>query len=70
MQRQGFGSKLMAYVEEHSRQSGCQGVLLETGRDIPWLVAWYQKRNFKIIGTYKYPSTPDTIFMLKRLPEL
>lgn len=65
--RAGLGAALLGAVERRARELGHAGLLLETGKDASWLVAWYQRLGFEVIGESD-PSlaSPRTVMMLKR----
>lgn len=46
----GLGKKLFEIRERFAQENGFQGILFETGRDARWLVEWYQRLGFTIIG--------------------
>jgi ribosomal protein S18 acetylase RimI-like enzyme len=63
----GLGAALLGAVERRAEELGHDGLLLETGKDASWLVAWYQRLGFEVIGESDPGlASPRTVMMLKR----
>lgn len=67
--KMGLGKKCLGFVEDEAARHGCRGILLETGKRTGWLVEWYERSGFKLIGTFVRGSVP-VVFMLKELPPM
>jgi predicted N-acetyltransferase YhbS len=66
LSRTGLGKAILHMAEVIAHQYHFDGILLETVQDADWLYDWYLNEDFKIIGTYTYPSRPlQTVLMLK-----
>lgn len=64
----GLGQVLFEVREKFARDNGFQAILFETGRDAKWLVEWYQRLGFIIIGKSNESICPlPLIMMLKKL---
>lgn len=65
--RMGIGRESLRFAEKEALKHGCCGLLLETGKRTGWLVEWYEREGFKLIGNSVRASEP-IVFMLKELP--
>lgn len=64
----GLGKTLFEVREKFVRDNGFRAILFETGRDAKWLVEWYQRLGFTIIGNSNESICPlPLIMMLKKL---
>jgi ribosomal protein S18 acetylase RimI-like enzyme len=64
----GLGKTLFEVREKFAQDNGFQAILFETGRDAKWLVEWYQRLGFTIIGNSNKSICPlPLIMMLKKL---
>lgn len=65
MAKKGFGSTMVEYCYSAINKQGYDGFMLETGKDADWLVEWYKKLGFQIIGegTIKSLGT-NTVLMV------
>jgi GNAT superfamily N-acetyltransferase len=67
--KHGLGGALLRLIEKTAAETGCDGVLLETGKRNAWLVEWYARCGYRIIGRYPFPEQETrSIFMLKAVP--
>ena len=63
--KRGFGEEILKFIETKARDHGCRGLLLETAERSGWLVQWYERSGFRIVGHSSRNSVP-LIFMLKK----
>ncbi len=63
-QGQGFGRKLMEFIEQYAKKKGFRKVCLYTGKDMLRTRGFYEKRGYKFInefsGYYGYPTGNTT----------
>lgn len=64
--KRGFGEQILTFIEAQARGRGCRGLLLETAERSGWLVRWYERSGFRVVGRQARNPEP-LIFMLKRL---
>jgi ribosomal protein S18 acetylase RimI-like enzyme len=62
----GIGQKCLEFIESEAVKHRCSGILLETGKRTGWLVEWYERSGFRVIGNFTRQGEP-VIFMLKKL---
>jgi ribosomal protein S18 acetylase RimI-like enzyme len=60
----GLGRALLRGFERTAIRSGHHGFMLETAKESTWLVDWYKKLGFEVVGESEQAS-PRTIMMLK-----
>lgn len=60
----GLGEKLVKVGESFLYSNHFQGILFETGRDAKWLVEWYQRLGFIIIGNSNDAISPLPLIMM------
>jgi ribosomal protein S18 acetylase RimI-like enzyme len=66
--RAGLGKALLAELEQAIKKLGYHGLMLETGKDSRWLVEWYERLGFEVIGESDPEISPArTVMMLKSL---
>ena len=64
--RVGIGRKCLEFAQDEALRHQCDGLLLETGERGAWLVDWYRRSGFQLIGNFTRNSQP-LVFMLKDL---
>jgi ribosomal protein S18 acetylase RimI-like enzyme len=64
--KRGLGRTSLQFVEDQAMQRRCGGILLETGKRTGWLVDWYERSGFRLIGEFIRDSEP-LVFMLKKV---
>jgi len=64
--RSGLGLSILTHCFYKIQSAGFDGVLLETGKDTGWLVAWYERLGCKMIGEGLLHGTDiRTVMMVK-----
>ncbi len=64
--KSGLGQSILNFFESESRRRKCIGVLLETAQKTGWLVEWYERSGFQLIG-HNIRNGDPLVFMLKKL---
>ena len=57
LQRQGIGSRLMAFVEDQARTHGAAELALDTSEGATHLIQWYQNRGYRLTDTISWDDT-------------
>jgi putative acetyltransferase len=64
----GAAKRLMAELEQATREAGCSSMVLETGPSQPEAIALYARHGFERCGPYgDYRDDPLSVFMRKAL---
>lgn len=56
MQGQGLGRSLLATLEDALREVGIQIAALDTAKPATWLIAWYERLGFEVVGDVAWRS--------------
>jgi len=65
--KKGLGYAVGEAIHDYAVTSGYDSLMLETGKDTDWLVDWYKREGFEVIGEGRLKSGTDTVMMLKVL---
>lgn len=64
--KQGIGYYILNSAAETAEGDGYSGLLGETTRDAKWLLEWYKKTGWKVIGSSPKGVEPPKVFILKQ----
>jgi len=66
VRRQGWGKKLLAFLEERARDQGCTRFVLETGYLQREAIALYLRCGYRYCGPFgTYTDDPNSVFLCK-----
>lgn len=64
----GLGHRLLAWAEDRLTAAGCDAVVIDTSAQAVELLAWYQRRGYEPVGTWRWSATNyDSIVLRKSL---
>jgi GNAT superfamily N-acetyltransferase len=66
LQGAGIGSALLAAVEQQARRDGKKELSCDTATEATHLVAFYEKRGFRIVGRHWWPHADYESFILSK----
>ena len=68
LQSSGVGTKLMEHIEDYAARAGALELALDTAIPAEHLVAFYEKRGYRIVDRCQWPGhTYESVVMSKRL---
>ncbi|WP_336031897.1 GNAT family N-acetyltransferase [Geodermatophilus sp. FMUSA9-8] len=64
----GLGHRLLAWAEDRLTAAGCEAVVIDTSSEAVDLLAWYRRRGYEPVGTWRWSVTNyDSIVLRKPL---
>ena len=67
LQDQGYGTKMLLYLENLARDRGCKGVSLGALSENTDLIAWYEKRAYRTVKKRSLNKGIFHISMMKKM---
>ena len=58
MQGSGLGSRLLLHGESRAAAAGASALALDTAEGAHGLIAFYERRGYRIVGRHNFASTP------------
>lgn len=66
--RRGYGDQMLEHLCHRARALGAIKVALDTAKPAEWLVKWYEKRGFRVVGSVQWSDkTYESHIMLRDL---
>lgn len=69
LRRQGIGESIVAWLEAKAKSLGFTATVLETGKEMPWAIALYEKLGYRLIPNYGSFEGDGAVICMKKTLE-